>query len=522
MIRNDTRLVNRISILRWAIPLLVSGVGVGYMVFDHFVVDGRRLSAPYVFSSILIFGLVGPIFAWVTLDWAARAARAEATAQTEMRQQFEAMRALHDISLVVTSRLETREVLAAILAQAVRLLQAQASSLSLYDPSTGQVRLIAVHNLPAEYEGMSLRLSEGAIGRVVQTGKPLIVNDYRHWEGRYPPFESSSFDAMVSAPLCWNGHVFGVLNVMDRAEQRSFDQQDLQRLILFADFASIAFKNAELYAQVVKLGESLEQKVEARTEELAGAKEELTRKAEQLQRVLADTVRIQEQERDRIARDLHDGSNQLITGATYEIQAARESLLRGGQDTSLRKLEKAKALLRRLADENRRIIFDLRPPILNVQGLVPALRWMTDMFRRQHHIPCSFRVTGEPVRLLPTAETAIYRIVQESLNNASAHAQAKRILVAATFAPTRVSIVVEDDGLGFDTDRVAGPAAGHIGLIGMKERAQSINGQLTVESLPGRGTRITLVLPLACETGPNGERAFYPETHDANVSQSTA
>jgi signal transduction histidine kinase len=522
MIRNDTRLVNRISILRWAIPLLVSGVGLGYMVFDHYVVDGRRLSAPYVFSSILIFGLVGPIFAWVTLDWAERAARAEATAQMEMRQQFEAMRVLHDISLVVTSRLETREVLAAILAQGVRLLQAKASSLSLYDPSTGQVRLIAVHNLPAEYEGMSLRLSEGAIGRVVQTGKPLIVNDYRHWEGRYPPFESSSYDAIISAPLRWNDQVFAVLNVMDRAEQHRFDKQDLQRLILFVDFASIAFKNAELYAQVVKLGESLEQKVEERTGELAGAKEELTRKAEQLQQALAETVRIQEQERDRIARDLHDGSNQLITGATYEIQAALESLLRGGQETALHKLEKAKALLRRLAEENRRIIFDLRPPILNVQGLVPALRWLADMFRRQHHIPCSFRVTGKPARLLPTAETAIYRIVQESLNNASAHAQAKHVLVAATFAATGVCIVVEDDGLGFETDRVAGVVAGHMGLIGMHERAQSINGQLTVESLPGHGTRITLVLPLEGGPSPSQELALNRETHDANFSQSTA
>ncbi len=665
MARQDSHLVRRISLLQWEIPLLVGIIGAGYMIFDHFVVDSRGTASPLALAGIPFFGLVGPIFAWITLDWAAKAAAAEDRAQNETRrralqleaasqvgkriaaildvdellnqvvaliretfdyshvslflvdadanqivrragrgtsaqrdtlpltiavgaqgiagrvaasgqpvlcddvaanerdhglellpetrselavplrssgavigvlavqsdrrgvfhkddlvalqtladqvaialdnarlfrktrEQFEVMRVLHEISLDVTSRLDSQQVLASILADAARLLNAKASSLSVYDPATGSVRNVAVHNLPDEFNGVAVPLSEGVIGQVVSTGKPLIVNGYHEWDKRSAHFASSPYDTVVGVPLRWHDQVFGALDVMDLADQRSFTEQDIQVLAPFADMASIAFKNAELHAQVVKLGASLEQRVEARTQELNSAREELAHKAEQLQRLLAVTVRVQEEERERIARDLHDGSNQLVTGTLYEIHAACESLAARRTDTALKKLDKAKQLLRRIEDENRRIILDLRPPVLDVQGLVPALQWHAGVFREQCHIPCSIRVAGQPVRAPAIVETAIYRIVQESLNNVAAHAQAEHVRIGVEFAPACLTVVVEDDGVGFDQQVVRQTFPGRLGLIGMRERAESINGQIAVESLPGDGTRVTLIVPLA-------------------------
>ncbi len=426
----------------------------------------------------------------------------------QSRHQYEAMRALHDISLDITSRLESKQVLGAILRQATHLLSAQGSTLAVYDPQADLVRIIAVHNAPPVYQRVGLRLGEGAAGHVVVTGKPLIVNDYRHWAGRSPVFDTAPYDAIVTVPLRWQGEVFGALNVMDRGERRPFTDNDVQLLSLFADLATIALKNAELYAQVRQTGEQLEQKVEQRTRELAQAREEVAKKAEELRRLLTITVQVQEEERTRIARDLHDGSNQLITGTLYEIQAAQESLLGGRREAAVEKLETAKELLRKIESENRRIISGLRPSALDIQGLVPALKWLASTFQGQYPFTCSLRVSGELVRLSPTAETAVYRIVQESLNNIAAHAQAHRIQVQIDFRPARLRVVVKDDGVGFDYERALTAASGRMGLIGMRERAHSIGGAIEIQSVRGQGTRITLDVPLPY--GPTQESRLEP------------
>jgi signal transduction histidine kinase len=251
-----------------------------------------------------------------------------------------------------------------------------------------------------------------------------------------------------------------------------------------------------LYAQVRQAGEQLEQKVERRTGELIQAREELARKAGELQRLLRITVQVQEEERTRIARDLHDGSNQLITATLFEIQAAQESLLGGRRDAALEKLETAKEVLRAIEAENRRIIAGVRPAILDAQGLVAALKWHASTFQEQHAIACTLRVSGKPVRLSPEAETAIYRIAQESLNNVAAHAQAHRVQIQAEFGLEGLRVNVEDDGVGFDDESGLRTMSGQMGLIGMRERAQSIGGHLQIQSVPGQGTRVALTVPL--------------------------
>ena len=421
----------------------------------------------------------------------------------QTRRQYETMRALHDISLEIASRLDTDEVLAAILKQATRLLSALGSSLGILDRQAQGVRLIAIQNLPPEYQGVLLRLGEGAAGQAVATGEPCIVNDYRRWTERSPIFDRSPYDAVVSVPLRWEGEVFGALSVVDQGQRRPFTEEDVQLLSLFADLATIALKNAELHTAAMEFSQQLEQKVEQRTQELAQARGELAHKADELQRLLTVTVHVQEEERTRIAQDLHDGSNQLITGTLYEIQAAQESIVGQRPGVALQKLEIAKGLLRRMEAENRQIISGLRPPVLDAQGLAPALKWHAAGFQKQFGIACALKILGQPTRLAPEAETAVYRIVQEALNNVATHARAQRVQIRVEFRPTQLRVVVEDDGVGFDYESVIVEAPGRMGLIGIRERAQRIGGQIEIESVLGQGTRLTLKAPLS--TGPTAE-----------------
>ena len=414
----------------------------------------------------------------------------------EMRHQYETLRALHDISLDITARLEPGQVLDVILSHAARLLNAQGSTLVVVVPETGEIEIMAGYNFPTEYLGARMAPGQGSAGHVIATGQPLIVNDYPRWAGRAAIFDRSPYDAIISVPLRWRDQVFGALNVVDRHDRRPFVQDDVTLLSLFADLASIAIKNAELYDQVLQLSHHLEHKVQERTLELAGARAELAQKADQLQRLLASTIRIQEEERARIAQDLHDGSNQLVTGTLYQIQAAQQSLAAERTEQAVQSLEAAKHLLRDITAENRRLIVGLRPSILDTQGLVAALKWHAGQYQQRTGIACSTQVTGAPTRLAPEVETAIYRIVQESLNNVAAHAHASAVQVRLQFQPESLRLQVEDDGVGFDPTQALSATSTQLGLIGMRERAETIGGRLTIESLPGRGARISLDLPL--------------------------
>lgn len=428
--------------------------------------------------------------------------------------------------LDISSRLEIQHVLNAVVRHAVRLLNAQSSTLAVCEPGTNLARVVALYNVPFEYEELVLRPGASAASHVLITGKPIIINDLRLWaedrqlSGEGPDFECMHYDAILAVPLVWENRVMGSLTVMDRGGSRPFTDNDTRVLSLLAKLASTALNNAQLYSQVVQLNQQLEHKVEERTRELAGAQEELAKKAEQLQQLLGTTVFLQEEERARIARDLHDGSNQLITGTMYEIQAALQSMQANRPEVAAEKLQTAKALLRQINDENRRIISDLRPPILDTHGLVTALRRLAERYREYSGVKYEIKVSGQPVRLSERTETTVYRILQESLNNISAHSNAQTVEICLDFQAIQLLVLVNDDGVGFEVNIAA--AKNRLGLIGMRERAQSINGRLEVQSEPGKGTNLLLEVPLASEPESKisspGASDCQPESKPRDIS----
>lgn len=229
--------------------------------------------------------------------------------------------------------------------------------------------------------------------------------------------------------------------------------------------------------------------------ELVKTRSEVSEKAQELERLLGRLVRTQEEERSRIAKDVHDGPTQLVIAALYEAQAASACLAADRQQAGA-KLDRASQLLNDAVVEMRRVIFNLRPPVLDDIGLVAALRRDTHALEETTGLPCHFQVEGQPIRLPQPAEIALYRVVQEALSNIRRHAQASHVELTVTWQPQLVRIVVADDGQGFELSQETADASANLGLISMRERARSIGGQLALESGPGQGTRVTLTVPL--------------------------
>jgi len=406
----------------------------------------------------------------------------------ELEKQLEIMRALYDISVNISSRLEIQQVFMAVVNRAAWLLNAKGSTLAICEPKTKLARVVALHNIPFEYEELVIKPGASVAGHVLATGEPVIIN------GLGGEGAAESYNSLLSVPLIWEGEVVGALTVVERQEPGHFTENDAQVLSLLANLAATALNNANLYSKVVQLNSSLEQKVEERTGELAAAQERLARKAKQLQLLLGATIFLQEEERSQIAGDLHDGPNQLLTGTLYEIQAAQKAIKNNNGENALTSLEKAKGLLREIASENRRISSGLRPPVLDVDGLIGAAETLAATFQQYSGAVCSIKTTGRPFRLEPHTETTVYRIIQEALNNAAAHAGAHYVEIVINFQDTLLWVEIIDDGIGFDDYKSADKD--RMGLIGMKERAKSLGGRLNITSKSREGTKVVLELPL--------------------------
>jgi signal transduction histidine kinase len=214
---------------------------------------------------------------------------------------------------------------------------------------------------------------------------------------------------------------------------------------------------------------------------------------------LAALTQGQEDERKRLARELHDETVQSLIALDQQLQMAQKTLSRDPLTCAAR-LDELRAMTTALIEEVRRFSRNLRPIYLEDLGLIPALEMLTRdaSAGADGKLATFFHVTGEPKRLTPEREMALYRIVQEALNNVVAHANASRADVSVAFAEGEVAVTIGDDGAGFAIPDRPGELAeaGHYGLLGMRERTELAGGWLSLESEPGHGTQIEIHLPV--------------------------
>jgi signal transduction histidine kinase len=228
----------------------------------------------------------------------------------------------------------------------------------------------------------------------------------------------------------------------------------------------------------------------------------------QFAREFTTTMRAQQEqvvaleERHRLARDLHDSVSQSLCGVTMYAEAAARLLAAGQPARAAEHLAQLRADALDAQREMRRMIYELRPATLEARGLVPALRERLAAVEARAGVETTLE--GElPERLSHPVEDALYGIAQEALNNALRHGRATRIRVLVGRHDARAAVEVQDNGRGFDAARL--PDGGGLGLIGMRERAARVRGELTIESSPGRGTRVVATVPLAARRTADAE-----------------
>ncbi len=240
----------------------------------------------------------------------------------------------------------------------------------------------------------------------------------------------------------------------------------------------------------------LENRVAERTLEVQTLYEELQHKEELRSRLLENVISAQEDERKRIARELHDETGQALTGIVMSLEVAQSALVREPGAVSER-LETAKSLASQSIVAIRRLVVDLRPAALDDLGLIPAIRTFAGSRLEERGIQLDMQVSGLSTRLSPPVETCLFRVTQEAVTNVIRHSGAKSARIELLRDNSVVSLLVTDDGKGFDVHRVrnSGDPAQALGLAGMEERVSLLGGQLTVESSPGRGTTVRARIP---------------------------
>jgi two-component system NarL family sensor kinase len=260
----------------------------------------------------------------------------------------------------------------------------------------------------------------------------------------------------ASVPLYAHGRQLGVLNVAS-ADWRELTPDDLRLLYTLGDMLSIAIERARLFARSAEIG-ALE-------------------------------------ERNRLAREIHDTLAQQLAGITLQLESAEAILEAGGDPDRLHRaishaLEQARASL----EEARRSVLDLRAAPLEGRSLSQALAALAKSALQEHGLVVEYRVSGAELPLPARLEAGLYRIAQEAIVNAAQHAGIGNASLHLEITPERVRLAVADRGQGFDLARIP---PGRFGLLGMNERARLLGGELRIESSPGSGARIEVSVPLA-------------------------
>lgn len=314
-----------------------------------------------------------------------------------------------------------------------------------------------------------LSLGKGITGWVAQTGQSVRLADVRQ-DARYYSLRPD-IRSELCVPLFIDGRVIGVINA-ESSRVNAYSEADQRVLETIAAQIAVVIQNARLYERVV-------------------------RGMERLRQLSQQLVRAQEEERRRLAQELHDEAGQALTALKISLDLIRVDLPTELQQPR-EQLAQAASLVEETMTRLRGLAQALRPPALDTVGLNRTLEGLCHDFAERTRLAVHYQ-GSEPTGLADVARIAIYRVLQEALTNVARHASASQVQVTLDCDAERISLTVEDDGVGFDAESVlaatgAQSAAG-LGLLGMRERLRLLGGHLLVESRPGQGTRLQASLP---------------------------
>ncbi len=369
-----------------------------------------------------------------------------------------AFRTLSDVVLALAAQREVEPVLQQLVHAARELGGARYSALGVPDGDGGFARFITSGMSDELIAAMGpLPRTHGMLGAMLDTREPYRTEDiHAHprfrgwWPSAHPDMRS-----FLGVPIVARGGVIGALYLTDKEDGGGFTEEDERLIVLLAAHAAIAIENARLHERAREL----------------------------------NIV----EERNRLARELHDSVTQQLFGVVLAAESAGELLARGDAGAGA-EVERVQGLAQAAMEELRSVVFELRPPSLEADGLGRVLRKHVDVLRRVSRGARSGSRSAAPPPLAAGASGEVFRIAQEALQNALRHAEAERIDVRLEDGGGLLVLTVADDGRGFDP-AAAGLRGRRLGLTSMEERASALGGRLEVASAPGAGTTVRLEVP---------------------------
>jgi signal transduction histidine kinase len=368
-----------------------------------------------------------------------------------------ALPAMSDAVLAIARERSVEPVLQRIVHAARELVDARYAALGVPDGEGAFARFITSGMSEDLIAAMGpLPRTHGLLGAMLESDRPHRTPDIRRdprfrgwWPAAHP-----SMASFLGVPIVARGSVVGAFYLTDKEGAAEFSAADEELIVMLAAHAAVAMENARLHE---------------RSRELSIV-----------------------EERNRLARELHDSLVQKLFGVVLAAQSA-STLLERDADEARVQVDRLGELARDAIAELRSLVFQLRPAAIEADGLAAALRKHVDVLRRVHGGAIQAELAGEP-RRRPGADEEVFRIAQEALHNAVRHAHAARVVVRLEENAERLHLTVTDDGVGFDP---AAPElrARNLGLTSMEERARDLGGRLEIESRPGAGTRIELEVP---------------------------
>ena len=388
----------------------------------------------------------------------------------EAQQRIAALQVVHEVASSLTLELNLEPLLHKILAKAVEVMSASAGSLLLLDELTEELVFAVIEGGGGEsLKGVRMGRDKGIAGWVATHRQPLIVDDVDK-DNRYYESIASSFGykptSLLCVPMISRSNLIGVLQVMHNVPGRYFNALDRQLLTTFANQSAVAVENARLY------------------ESLKAERDHL--------------LAVEDEVRKRLARDLHDGPTQLVASIVMSLGFTKQLITRS-PGLAITEIDENLEVANKTLKQLRTLLFDLRPVILETQGLLPALELYCERLTDTEELNVVLTIENEFERLSATAELAIFSIIQEAINNAKKYANASRIdlIVQANHSQDLLTFLIKDDGVGFDLQKVKAryEEQGSLGLINMQERTEMVHGRLKIQSGLGEGTTVILLVP---------------------------
>ena len=366
---------------------------------------------------------------------------------------------LNTIAQALNRSVDLDQALQTALAQAAELLGLHTGWVWLVHEQTGETYLAAAQNLPSGLiqnpelmEGSCYCLDTYRAGDLSGAANVNVITCSRL---KKLVGGTDGLRYHASIPLYAHGKQLGVLNVAS-GDWRELSPEDLRLLYTVGDLLSIAIERARLFVRSAELGAA--------------------------------------EERNRLAREIHDTLAQGLAGIALQLETA-DALLEGGADPQRTRhaIHQALALARANLEEARRSVLDLRAAPLEGRDLSTALAELAASVQSRNRLPVQFHASGSARPLPVRIEAGLFRIAQEALANVVSHAGARQAKLQLLILPERVTLMIEDDGRGFDTSQIP---SGRFGLSGMNERAKLLGGSLKLHSSKGEGTRIEVTIPM--------------------------